>query len=403
MLHRILLPAFVLALLTAATASFAAPPVAAPAPAPVSVPAPVPAPAAASVVPVAPMGTAGEAGLPQYIKRPMRAVDPMTLRAEGMWIRLWGIKPAELSDTPLELQALDHMDQMIQEGEVNCLVQRGSRMPEIIGVCRTQSGQDIAIELLQNGFVVVDRRQTYDSVYASAYEKAQEQARLAAVGVWSFMNGKQAAGGSMSSGLPGGSFLTIALIVGPFGGMLLVALIMWYWLKRMASAQEAEAEQSSRKEQMLVTRERQVLVSTLEGELSENKNKIEAFLVIYGDLLRSLKDPNEVPKYQQGGDIVQKHPSFSKTVFEANVNKLSLLDMKLAGKISKLYSALPKDQEYINLEPGVPLDTAVQLVEKVLKEAENMLTPINAIIGGLQGNPAPKPSAPAADKAEKAA
>jgi hypothetical protein len=324
----------------------------------------------------------------------MRAVDPMTLRAEGFGIRLFGIKPAQTSETPLELKALDRMDQLIQEGEVNCKIMPGSQMPELIGRCQTQSTPDIAIELLQNGFVVVDRRQTYGSIFATTYEKAQEQAQLNHVGVWSFMDDHRDNNGA--HGL--NSLFYIALIVGPFSGLLLVAFIMWYWLKRMASAQEAESEQSSRKEAMLLTRERQVLVSTLEGELIENKNKIEAFLVIYGDLLRSLKDPNEVPKYQQGGDIVQKHPSFSKTVFEANINKLSLLDMKLAGRISKLYSSMPKDQEYINLEPSVPLDTAVQLVEKVLKEAEARLAPINAVIGGLQGAPAPPKAAPAAEK-----
>ena len=393
MRNKILFPALVLVLLIGAGVSFAAPPPSAP-----SAAVAPPAPASAAVMP-ADSGEPRATGLPEYIKRPMRAVDPMTLRAEGFSIHLFGIKSAQTSETPLELKALDRMDQMIQEGEVNCKIMPGSQMPDLIGRCLTQSNQDIAIELLQNGFVIVDRRQTYGSIFATTYEKAQEQARLSAAGVWSFMNGEN---GSKGSGMfPGMSWLLpLALIVGPFGGLLLVSFIMWYWLKRMSSAQEAESEQSSRKEAMLLTRERQVLVSTLEGELIENKNKIEAFLVIYGDLLRALKDPNEVPKYQQGGDIVQKHPSFSKTVFEANVNKLSLLDIKLAGKVSKLYSSMPKEQEYINLEPGVPLDTAVQLVEKVLKEAEGMLVPINAVITGLQGATMVKP---AASKAEAAA
>lgn len=388
--NRLIIPALALvaaAFLLLSTLSHAAAP---------ATPAPAPAPAAAAETQALP-------GM-DHVKRPMRAVDPMTLRAEGFTIRLFGIKPAQMADTPLELQALDRMDTLIQEGQVDCTLM-GGQMPEFVGRCLTESHQDIAIALLENGYVIVDRRQTYGSVFAQPYEKAQEQARLAAAGVWSFMN-KDA---QSNNGMFGGKgsvlnvLLPIALIVGPFGGLLLVALIMWYWLKRMAFAHEQEAEQSSRKEAMLLTRERQVLVSTLEGELIENKNKIEAFLVIYGDLLRSLKDPNEVPKYQQGGDIVQKHPSFSKTVFEANVNKLSLLDMKLAGRVSKLYSSMPKDQEYINLEPGVPLDTAVQLVEKVLKDAEAMLTPINAVISGLQGATSVKPAAAAPDKAAAAA
>jgi hypothetical protein len=263
-----------------------------------------------------------------------------------------------------------------------------STWTNIVARCSTSENQDLALELLNTGFVVVDRAQTYGTVFATSYETAQEKARLGGAGVWKLLkNEKEDPSGPPSWLKPHmGVLLPIALMFGPFGGLAVVGLVMWYWLKRMATAQEQDQEQTSRKEAMLLTRERQVLVTTLEGELSENKNKIEAFLVIYGDMLRSLKDPNETPKYQQGGDIVQKHPSFSRTVFESNVSKLSLLDIKLAGKVSKLYSGMPKEQEYINLEPGVPLETAVQLVEKVLKEAETLIDPINTVIGGLQGS-----------------
>ena len=78
--------------------------------------------------------------------------------------------------------------------------------------------------------------------------------------------------------------IPMALIFGPFGGLLVVSLIIWYWLKRMAYVQEQDAEQSRRKEAMLVNRERHVLISTLEGELTENKNKVEAFLGVAHDL-----------------------------------------------------------------------------------------------------------------------
>lgn len=325
--------------------------------------------------------------LPERISRPMRAVDGMTLRADASIIRLWGIKPVQTSETPIEIKALDLMDKLINEQQVNCRVVAGT-LVEMIARCVTQSGQDLALELLRNGYVVVDRRQTYNNVQATAYEKEQEAARVAGRGVWALI--KDDLNKTDEYGMPKwlqpymSFLLPVALIFGPFGGLLIVAFIMWYWLKRMANVQEREAEQSSRKEATLLNRERHVLISTFEGELTENKNKIEAFLVIYGDMLRGLQDAEEVPKYQQGGDIVQKHPTFGRAVFEANVSKLSLLDIKLAGQISKLYAAMPKEQEYINLEPTVPLETAVKLVEKVLKEAEELLEPINNVIMGLQ-------------------
>ncbi len=376
---RILLPAFFALCLfvsAAAVAQRAAAPVV-----PMAAP-PVAAPMDAE--PNQPVSTG--ARLPDRVVRLMRAIDPMTLRIEGASIRLWGIKPASSAETPLELKALDLMDKLIQEQQVNCKIMGGTPL-EMIGRCTTQAGQDLALELLDNGYVVVDRRQTYNSVFATAYETSQEAARVNAKGVWNLVaeEDKKDENGVPKWLKPHMAFLIpMALIFGPFGGLLVVSLIMWYWLKRMAYVQERDAEQSSRKEAMLVNRERHVLISTLEGELTENKNKVEAFLVIYGDMLRTLKDNNEVPKYQQSGDIVQKHPSFGRAVFEANVGKLSLLDIKLAGQVSKLYSSMPKEQEYINLEPNVPLETAIKLVEKILKEAEVLLDPLGNLIIGLQ-------------------
>jgi endonuclease YncB( thermonuclease family) len=322
---------------------------------------------------------AATSSLPDRIARPMIAIDPVTLKAEGFEIRLWGIKPASSSDSSLELKALDLLDDRIDGQVVNCKIE-GGQLPVLSGRCVVQASSDLALELLNNGLAVRDRRQTYNTPFASAYGQAEEFARLNKKGVWRYLaEGEKTQGGTDMSGL-----LTLAVIVSPLLGMLLVGGALWFWLSRMSRAQQADSDAAKRKEAILQARERQVLLTTIEGELVENKNKTEAFLVIYGDMLRSLSDTNEVPKYQQVGDIVQKYPSFSKTVFEANVNKLSLLGIKLAGQLSKLYAAIPKDQEYINLEPGVPLETAMQLVQKVMKDAEAMLPEFDTAIQALQ-------------------
>lgn len=324
--------------------------------------------------------------LPDRIIRPMRAIDPMTLRAEGATIRLWGVKPAQSSETQLEIRALDMMDKLIQEQQVNCKI-TGGEMPELIGRCSARNNQDLALELLGNGYAIVDRHQTYDTVFATGYEKAQEAARLAGKGVWTLV---RQTSDQRGLGLPKwlephiGVILPLAIIFGPLFGLLVIALVARQSLRAMSENQLRELEQAHQKELTLQSREREVLLTTLEGELTENKNKIEAFLVIYGDMLRSLQDTGEEPKYMQVGDIVQKHPIFNKTVFEGSVDKLSLLDITLAGRLSKFYAALPKEAEYINLDQSVPLDTAVKLVEKVLQDVESLLAPISEIIAELQ-------------------
>lgn len=319
---------------------------------------------------------------PERIVRPMIAIDPVTLKGEGVEIRLWGIEPASTSESPLELRALDLLDSLIEGQQVNCKIE-GGQLPVFQGRCVVQGVTDLSLELLNNGLAVRDRRVTYNTQFASAYGKAEEMARHSRKGVWKYLADDEKAAAEKTDDASGYA-LPLALIAGPFAGMVLIGAVLWFWMQNMARAQQADAEAVRRKEQLLQAREKNVLLTTLEGELLENKNKIEAFLAIYGDMLAGLKNPAEQPKYQQVGDIVQKHPSFSKTVFEANVGKLSLLGIKLAGSVSKLYAGLPSAPEYINLEPNVALETAIQLVEKVMKDAETQIPAIESAIAGLQ-------------------
>lgn len=319
------------------------------------------------------------------IVRPMIAVDQTTLQSEGLKVHLWGIKAAETSETTIEIRALDLLDKLINNEMVNCKFM-SETMPEVTARCAVSTNADLGMELLNHGYAVVDRHQTYNSVLASAYAGAQETARVNQRGIWKFVKDedkKSILPQWLESLLP--ILVPVGLILGPFGGLLIVAFVMRYWLSRIESLQQSEIDHSHHKEALMQSRERHVLLSTLEGELSENKNKIQAFLTIYGDMLRSLQNPNEIPKYQQMGDTVQKHPSLSKTIFEANIGKLSLLEMKLAGMLSKFYTALPAKQEYINLDSNVPLETAVKLVEKILKEAEEVLQPINHLLEEITG------------------
>ena len=321
---------------------------------------------------------------PERIIRPLRAVDPITLQGEGLVVRLWGIKPAQTAETPLELKALDLMDKMIGNEQVNCRIM-GGRLPELWARCTTHTKEDLALSLLSQGYVVVDRRQIYNSVFASNYFAAQESARLAAKGVWQFVTET-----AQQSNLPPwiapyiDVVLLVSIIFGPLGGLMLIALVLRAGFSRIGIKQEKEMEEARLKEEKLQTRERQVLLSTLEGELIENKNKIDAFLAIYKDMLRDLNVPDQTPKYQQVGDIVQKNPVYSRIVFETHATKMSLLDMHTAGMLSKFSASLPKDQAYVNLEPTVPLDTAIKLLEKIVQETEAHLPAIDAIIKALQ-------------------
>lgn len=331
----------------------------------------------------APVSAQEAASEANRIVRPMTVIDPVTLQADTTSITLWGIKPLSSSSIVFQMKAMDLLDTLTGTEAVNCKIVGGTP-PEVTASCTGYTSSDLGLELLNHGYAMVDRRQLQGSAFALTYAQAQETARLNQKGIWRLV-AEEDRGSRMPAWLQPylPLLVPLALVLGPLSGLLITVFMMRFWLRKMSALQKEEFERSNRKESILTSRERYVLISALEGELTENRNKIEAFLLIYGDMLRSLKDTTQAPKYQRVGDIVQKRPFMSKTVFEANVGKLSLLDMRLAGQLSKFYTSLPTGNEYINIDPTMPLENAVEVVEGALKEAEKILPGLDQVIQAL--------------------
>ncbi|MBL1147363.1 MAG: hypothetical protein D8M28_06645 [Proteobacteria bacterium] len=321
-------------------------------------------------------GTTLSAG--QRVVRPMVPLDPVTLQVEGISIRLWGIKAAQTRETPLELRAMDFIEKMINNDVVSCRIEKVDRgIP--YARCTTHSSDEINLALLQSGFAVVDRHQTYGSVFASAYEDAQITARDRRAGVWEFVVAED-----RDKLIPDwldpymSSLVPLSLIFGPLTGLALIALAARQGFRNMIKRQEMEFKETREKEEALLRREKLVLASAIEGELSENKVKIEAFLTIYHDLLKELQDDSVTPKYQRsGGDLIHKHPALNRTVFEGSISKLSALDMQLASTLSKLYAYIHAEPDYITIDSKMPHGEVLSLMQKTIQTTEALIPQID--------------------------
>lgn len=142
------------------------------------------------------------------------------------------------------------------------------------------------------------------------------------------------------------------------------------------------AEKDAR-ENELRTRERVVIAASLESEMLANKTKIEAFLLIYQELLRSLKDPGKAPKYKLGGEIVHEKPALSRNIFDAYIARLELFGPTIAGELAELYAQIEEDPEYITLTPDMNTDVAINMVERIVTNAKNLLDPLERNMGAL--------------------
>lgn len=168
-----------------------------------------------------------------------------------------------------------------------------------------------------------------------------------------------------------------------FGGLALIAGVMFIGFSMMAKTHREQLRRIQKEDQKLQRREKIVLASSFAGELTENKIKCEAFITIYTELLRNLREMDRRALYEETGDFIHQHPPLSRTIFETNIEQLSLLGPKLAGDLSQIYAAFRSEPQYFTMDTTMPRAAAIRIVEMVLDDAQKTLEPIEPLIGAL--------------------
>ncbi len=178
-------------------------------------------------------------------------------------------------------------------------------------------------------------------------------------------------------------FSPLAALIGPLFGLFFIGIFLYIGLSKIARTQQKHIEHILMNEQSVQKREKAVLASALAGELTENKIKCEAFITIYNELLRNLRDNDKKAQYEEAGDFIHQRPPLSRSVFDGNVEKLSVFGTKLAGDIASVYAAIRQDPEYFNIEANMPRPSAIRMVEMVLDDAQKTLEPMDPVIAAL--------------------
>ncbi len=319
--------------------------------------------------------------------RIMVPVDSVTLKSEGIEIRLWGIQPASTSETQLDLRALNLLQNMIGNGNVNCKIMTATDVTKPTARCSTAGGEDLSLKLLEQGLVIRDRRALYGSVFASSYQEAEDLARRNENGIWAFVDTQDK--GMIADILEDEEKLAmtaISLILLPFMAMLILGFIVVRSISRLERHQSSQANTHYAKERDLYNKEKKLILQKVETELLENKSRVEAFLTVYQEMLSSIKDAENTPQYQRSGDTVSLQPNFSRIIFNENVSKLSSLDMKLSSELNQFYRDLGDEPEYVELDPSTPREDAIGMVDKIVSKARDYLPHFDHMISKVQGH-----------------
>lgn len=312
-------------------------------------------------------------------------LNSLTLSLNGKAYQLAGLNVATTRALGYDLIAQQALYDLIGNQEVTCILKGKGKAQ-----CFNVRGRDIGLSMLTAGYGFLDRPAIAGKDYQGAYEKAGRDAQLGNLGLWQQLkNIPSSAKSDTDQGLSGLTFgndpkiILAAIILGPLVGMLVIGWILFVMLGRLIKLQRHQIISHQRGEKTLKDRERFVVAAALEGELNTNKAKLDAFLIIYEEMLKTLKDPTKTPKYKGAGDVVHEKPTLSRSVYDSNLDKLELMGTQLVADLTKLYIKIDSTPDYITLEPDMPIEQVISIVQKIVNDARALIEPLDQIAAGM--------------------
>lgn len=296
-----------------------------------------------------------------------RAVGSATLLAGQTTIKLWGIEEVPGADATVQLKARTALDNLIGGKKLSCEL-KAKIGNEYRAQCVNDQDQDLSLFMLQQGYVTADRAAVYGTVFEDAYIQAETRAQDKGIGIWTPSGTASSSGGNDGTLMLTFGFILFLCIISAF---VFLSIIIMRGFQKVVDAQNDNIAMMT-KERKLRDQEREVVAVMLDSELKANKAKIEAYLAVYEEMLKSMKDPDRTPKYKKSGDIVQRQPALGRAVFDRNTDKIDVLGSRLSSELVHFYARIKSNPEYVNLEPTMEIEEATEVVERSLKHARRL-------------------------------
>lgn len=297
-----------------------------------------------------------------------RAADATTLISGNTNVKLWGVQTVEGVSPAFRLKVRTALENAISGGTLQCELKKRTST-EIFAQCVNSNDLDLGLFMTQQGYVSVDRSVVYGTIFEGAYIQAETEAQNRGLGIWA----KESEGGQSAASMSGNLMLSFGfvLFLCIIAAFTVLSIIIMRGFQKVIDAQNQSVEMMG-KERKLRDQERKIVAIMLDSEIKANKAKIEAFIVVYDEMLKSLKDPDKAQSYQKAGDIVQKQPALDRNVFDSNTDKLDVLGEKLSSQVIHYYARIKSKPEYKEIDPEMSIQEAVALVEGVLENAKRL-------------------------------
>ncbi len=125
------------------------------------------------------------------------------------------------------------------------------------------------------------------------------------------------------------------------------------------------------------------LAEALIAEAVENKNKTDAFISIYAELVQKLRHIEQTASYQETGDFIHRHVPLGRAVYDAHHGQWHALGQTLEQELHYLYERISPESVYDELTRDTPRGQALQAVEAIIEEAQTLSGHLDSVIRSL--------------------
>ncbi|MCK5383953.1 MAG: thermonuclease family protein [Alphaproteobacteria bacterium] len=283
-------------------------------------------------------------------------------------ILLWGVERINPNAAVFNLKARNVLEKKIDGKPITCMTQ-AKKGNVISAQCINHAEDDLSLFMLQQGLVSADRTVIHGSVYEESYLEAEHVAHKNRYGVWAVSEKYSTIpGDKQTKNFMLGAFLLVAVFI---MALIVLGFFVMRGFGRVIDVQSRSLDLAM-KERDLKEKEKLVIAAMINSEVKENKSKIEAYLLVYEEMLRDFSDSTKPPTYQKTGEVVQKQPALSRVVFDGNTDKLDLFGTEWASDLVHYYARIKTNPDYIEIAPDALIMEVQDIILMAVKNAKKL-------------------------------
>lgn len=300
------------------------------------------------------------------LQAPVYATSPASIHGEGRTYSLWGASLPHTMTPQQEQKGRRLLQEAIGNNPLTCYVYRSGKAQ-----CFTYNSDDLAEIALKAGYATAQLTDVAGTQFQDVYLGAESAAQNSGLGIWQDKDDSLA---KKSSAPQDFNAATLIQIIAGSAGLILFAIAMvgLYLRKHMDKVHVAlsQSNQLAQSELKVRKREQDLAAVMVHSELKSNHSKIEAYLIIYTDLLNGLRDENADHKYKRSGEVIRSAPALDRYIFDSQLDRLGSMGDELVARVVEFYNKIETDPSFTNLDSDMSHTAVLSIVESAVQRAE---------------------------------